>query len=128
MTSLVMYIVSFMVVIGIVGAITTFFSKNVNENLSSGASSEYNKFNLYMLYETKQGNNTVTNCENGFVTFANGDKFTCENGILYFNSIKLCENVTQFDATKNIGDNGKEVLVTTLKINETEYVTNYVID
>lgn len=128
MTSLVMYITAFMVVIGIIGAITTFFNNNVNEKLPSGTSSEYNKFNLYMLDETKRENNDIVECENGVVSFTNGDRFICQSNILYFNKIKLCENVTQFTVSKETGGNGKEILKTILEIGEIEYTTQYVID
>ncbi len=55
MVSLVIYILSFVIIIGIVGTITTTFNKNIKDiNMKSGTSSEYNKFNLYMLDQTQR--------------------------------------------------------------------------
>ena len=52
--SLTIYIIAFVIIIGIVGSITVFFSNNTKDiNMNVGASSEYNKFNLYMLEQTK---------------------------------------------------------------------------
>lgn len=80
MISLSLYIISFMIIIGIVGSITVFFSNHIKDiNMDIGASSEYNKFNLYMLEYTKTGNQILkisqnTNEEEQFVTFTKNGK------------------------------------------------------
>ncbi len=80
MISLSLYIISFMIIIGIVGSITVFFSNRTKDiNMKSGASSEYNKFNLYMLEYTKTGHQISrisedTNPEEPFVTFIKDGK------------------------------------------------------
>lgn len=78
--SLTIYIVSFVLIIGIVGSITVFFSNQTNEiNSNIGASSEYNKFNLYMLEYTKNEYQILKcsediNAEEQFVTFSKDGK------------------------------------------------------
>lgn len=76
MISLSLYIISFMIIIGIVGSITVFFSNHTKDiNMATGASSEYNKFNLYMLEYTKKGYQISKisgdiNAQEQFVTFS----------------------------------------------------------
>ena len=60
MVSLVIYVLSFAIIMGIIGSITTFFSNGMREiNRNAAASSEYNKFNTYMAKYTKQGYNVI---------------------------------------------------------------------
>ena len=93
MTSLVIYVLAFVVIIAIVGSITVFFNNNLkNANMATGASSEYNKFNLYMLNQTKNGYK-ISKCalptdETQYVTFSNGEEtntFVKLGDLLYFN-------------------------------------------
>lgn len=136
MVSLTIYILSFVIIIGIVGTITVFFNNHVKEiNMTSGASSEYNKFNLYMLDQTKNRYKIFkiskeTDTEQ-YVTFSNTENkntFVLKGKILYFNEMKLCENVEEFKVLKEPTQNGKEMLKTYLKINGTVYTTDYVVE
>ncbi len=136
MTSLVIYIISFVIIIGIVGTITTVFNNNVKDiNTTSGISSEYNKFNLYMLDQT-QGGYAILKCSSetdaaGYVTFSNGHQsntFVLLGNMLYFNQVKLCENVKEFKLQKEVAENGNDVLKTYININDKIYTTDYVIE
>lgn len=136
MVSLTIYILSFVIIIGIVGTITVFFNNHIKEiNMSAGASSEYNKFNLYMLDQTKNGYQiskiSAESAEKPYVTFskeANSNTFVLIGNLLYFNEIKLCENVEEFKVLKEPTQNGKEMLKTYLNINGTVYTTDYVME
>ncbi len=136
MVSLVIYVISFVVIVAIVGTITTVFNRNIKEmNSTSGTSSEYNKFNLYMLNQT-QGGYSILKCSNeadtaGYVTFSNGESsntFVLLENILYFNQIKLCENVKEFRVAKEVAENGNDVLKTYININGKIYTTDYMIE
>lgn len=136
MVSLVIYVISFVVIIAIVGTITTVFNRNIKEmNSTSGTSSEYNKFNLYMLNQT-QGGYSILKCSNeadtaGYVTFSNGESsntFVLLENMLYFNQIKLCENVKEFRVAKEVAENGNDVLKTYININGKIYTTDYRIE
>lgn len=136
MVSLVIYVISFVVIIAIVGMITTVFNRNIkNMNMTSGTSSEYNKFNLYMLEQT-QGGYSVLKCSDetdlaGYVTFSNGtssNTFVLLENMLYFNQIKLCENVKEFKVAKEVAENGNDVLKTYININDKIYTTDYMIE
>ena len=138
MISLVIYIASFVIIIGIVGSITIFFNNNIrNIRGSESISSEYNKFNSYMLEYTKNGyeilKSSEAKAEEPFITFSKDGKLDTfvklkDGDILYFNQIKLCEKVEEFDLKKDVAENGKQVLKTKLKINGTEYTTDYVME
>ncbi len=138
MISLALYIISFVIILVLVGSITVFFGNQANDiNMATGASAEYNKFNLYMLDQTKNGCKISRISEeedkNQFVTFSSGETPNTfvklkDGNILYFNQMKLCENVDEFKVKKDIADNGKQVLKTYLKINGTVYTTDYVVE
>lgn len=60
MTSLIIYIASFLVITGIIGAITTYFYNNIEiMDKNSGSAAEYNKLNVYMLKQIKTEGVTV---------------------------------------------------------------------
>lgn len=131
--SLVIYIMAFLVILGIVGTITVFFSNNTKDiSFETSSSSEYNKFNLYMLDQTKNGNKvtkpTKNDKTNKYIQFSNGNTFVKIDNILYFNKIKLCENVNEFKFSVETATNGKDVLKTYIDINGTVYTTDYVIE
>lgn len=140
MVSLMIYISAFLMIIGVMGTVINFFSDNTKEiNLSVAASSEYNKFNLYMLDLTKNGfqisEGTSSLAENNYVTFVDdtGDvqeknTFVKLGNILYFNEKKLCENVDDFKVRVENANNGKKVLKTYLQVNGTVYTTDYVVE
>lgn len=133
--SLTIYIIAFVMIIGIVGSITIFFNYNAKEiDMASSASAEYNKFNLYMLDQIKNGAKFHSKGD-GYVTFSYETKasqqyntFVKLGNILYFNEIKLCENIEDFRISKETASNGKDVLKTYININGTVYTTDYVIE
>lgn len=138
-TSLILYIISFTLVIGIIGTITTFFNRNMEDiSTSTGISSEYNKFNLYMLKLTKSGYE-VSKRSNNYITFkkciydgnseiVDTNTFVKLGNILYYNKIKLCENVNAFSVTEESAENGKEKINTSITIGDKEYTTSYIIE
>ena len=137
MVSLSIYVIAFIIILGIIGSVTIFVNKNTQDiNMTVGASSEYNKFNLYMLEYTKNGYSCTIGTENGnqYAIFTdsdnNSDKFIKLGNILYFNKIKLCENVDEFELAIDDGtaQNGKSVLKTKINISGTVYTTDYVIE
>lgn len=146
MISLVIYVSSFLVIAGIVGAITTYFYNNMDiVEASASSSAEYNKLNVYLLKQTKSSDVTLVGYtdnphkvveidgsdENAsYITFKlqNGKEntFVHVNDILYFNKIKLCENVEKFEVNVEEGD--KTTLVITVQISNKQYKTKYVIE
>lgn len=152
MISLIMYVGSFLLITVIVATITTFFYNNIEVlDTSIGSNSQYNKFNLYFLNEVKKGNNELfawresatyqnvsrltdaTAIDKKFITFNNtidGSKnsfiYDENNDDLYYNSIKLCDDVEDFQI-KVDESTGKTVLKIFIKIDGTAFSTEYVI-
>ena len=110
---LIMYVVAFLIIVGIVGTITSFFYSNT-QNMNDTATSlgEFNKFNLEMIREAKSEKNKVysistkntadapyTVVENGQsgtrIVFTSGTSFTFIDGSIYKDRIKLCNNVKE---------------------------------
>lgn len=58
-TSLIIYIIVMMIVIGMIASITSFFYTNVLSLEDSSAISEITKFNMYFLDEVKNKSNSV---------------------------------------------------------------------
>lgn len=150
MVSLIIYVVSFLLVTVTVAGITTFFYNNIEIlDDSIGSNSQYNKFNLYLLNECKKEGNELfawresdeskdisklvnKSIQNKFITFEDntGEKnsfiYDDENSKLYYNLIKLCDNVEDFKM-KVEEVNGKTVLKVFIKIEGTTFSTEYVV-
>lgn len=122
-------------------------------NTSIGSNSSYNKFNLYLVNECKKpgvqlyaikghdGNNKIIDetknvgsaASSGFefMTFKADDStnsfiYDNQNGNLYYNSIKLCEKVEDFQL-KLDKSTGKDIITVLVKIDGTAFQTKYVV-
>jgi predicted DNA binding protein len=150
MISLILYIASFVAVTAVVGGITTFFYSNMKVmDTNIGSNSSYNKFNLYLLNECKKSGVSLyawrdvtldtgdyarlsNTPNNSFITFLNADGsknsfiYDKDNNMLYYNSIKLCDNVNDFQIIVNT-DTGKNVLKVLINIDGTSFQTKYVV-
>ncbi len=135
MVSLVIYVASFFVVAGIIGAITTYFYQNMKiMDTSVGSAAEYNKLNVYFLKQTKEAGVTIQKYdgseEKGYITFLlpDGKKntFVKLGNCLYFNQIKLCDNINKFKVTVNDGTEKKSIRVY-VEISNRAYQTDYVL-
>ena len=101
LTSLVVYCVILMIVIGIVSVMTA----NVQQNMSTikslkGYITEVNKLSMYMVDETKNGSNDVVKIsgDGASIEFKNGNKYIFAVDSIYKVSsdnrkIKICDNV-----------------------------------
>lgn len=151
MISLILYVTSFVAVTTVVAGVTTFFYSNMKiMDTGIGSNSSYNKFNLYLLNECKKADvslyawkdiklstgetsrlSTVPT-DNSFITFLNSDGtknsfiYDSTNKNVYYNSIKLCENVNDFQI-KIDETTGKDVLTILININGTAFQTKYVV-
>ena len=134
--SLIIYITIMFVVLAIIMRVTTYFTKNLNDAADTTFEEEFEKFNMYMLQETKKTGNYVTEIsEDGTsVTFSDGNKFEFikkdgnEIGEIHFNEIKICENVSActFSSAAN-EETGKTEITVNLTVNGTVKLIQYVI-
>ncbi|MBR3162711.1 MAG: hypothetical protein IKF17_01245 [Clostridia bacterium] len=112
LTSLIIYVIAMSIVVGTVAAITNFYYGNIN-GLSNRTSSskQYTQFNSYFVNEVNtKGNNVVANASNGTkVVFTSGNQITYLSNAIYYNKIKICNNVTSCQFT--IDNNSNTVSV-----------------
>jgi hypothetical protein len=132
MASLTVYVITMVVVISIIATITSFFYTNVNTlNDNSDNISEITKFHMYFLEETtKKDNNVIEIDEKKSITFASGNTFTFQDNSIYFNHIKICEEIYDISFSKETKDS-KEIVNVYVKIGQgsgykktTQYVLN----
>lgn len=103
LTSLSIYIIGMMVVIGIIATLTTFFYKNMNKIDDKNVSTDYTKFTNIFSSEINQKGNTIieakTYIENNkkisYIIFSSGNQYTYkeENKSIYKNNIKICTQI-----------------------------------
>lgn len=103
LTSLVIYIIGMVVVIGIVANLTTFFYKNINKIDDSNISTDYTKFTSIFLTELNQQGNTIIEAKTyekdskkiSYIIFSSGNQYTYkeENKSIYKNNIKFCSQI-----------------------------------
>lgn len=133
------YIVLFTIIIGIVGTAQTYFHSNIsNINSNLDVSSEVTKLNLYFLKTTKTDGVIIkkyglvdeNDLTSYYITFENEDKtantFIKLGDILYFNKIKLCENVEEFIV--NVDNSINESISISIKILGKTYDLQYAIN
>lgn len=122
LTSLVIYIIVVLVVVGILSAITLNFQNGVKEMNKQGTSnSEIDKFNLYFLKEAKKQGNEVGSVNDVEILFTSGNKYTYKDDkAIYLNdNIKIAEDIEKCIFTSSLV-NGKTVITVTIKARNTE--------
>ena len=130
LTSVIVYVVVMLVLVGIVGTITGFFySSTGNLEESAGALGEFNKFNTYFLDEVKKVGNEIQNITQTSITFTSGTSFTFLDGGLYKDKVKIASNVKEF-TLDTYKQEEKTVIKVYIKIGEDfaktiEYVMAY---
>ena len=109
MTSLTTYVIIFTIIVCLIGGVMSFFYGNLkNTSNETNANSSYSMLNLYFL-KTIQSPNIIieshglvdnNDTQSYYITFRNDDGTTATfiklGDIIYYNKIKLCENVETF--------------------------------
>ncbi len=137
--NLIIYIILLIVIICIFFSLTSYFYKNmrdVNDDVS--VYSDYAILNLYLLRTIKSGDVTIQNyglVDNDdtlsyYITFLKEDgsmnTFIKKNDMIYFNKIKLCENVQEFKIFVDRSE--KESISVEVKIANKTYNLQYVLN
>ena len=131
LTTVVVYVLAMVIIIGIVATVTTFFYANTRDmEKSAEALGEYNKFNMYFLGEIKAEGNKVEKVENGTqIIFSDGTMYTFTDGGIYRNKVKLCSNIVNCEfSLEEYGE--KQIVKVLLEIGKNgEFVktTEYII-
>lgn len=111
LTALTIYVIVFMLVIGIVATLTSYFYKNVmNFDETTKSYSEINKFNMYFLQDIKEKGVTIQNfIDDDEITLYNSNTYETnvykfKNNAIYRNGNIICKNINsiKFNINKNI--------------------------
>lgn len=106
--ALISFVILFYIIICIVGLILNYFYKNITDlNKTVSTNSEYSNLNLYFLKTVKENDVKIKNYGlvdddnlSYYITFENDDgttnTFIKVGDIIYFNNIKICNNVESF--------------------------------
>ena len=113
LTSIIIYIIALLIVIGVVSTLTSYFYKNVDiDDESVLTNSQFTKFNSFFTSEINQpGIKVIEKGENenvSYIAFSNKQIYTFskQNNAIYLNEIKICDNITRcnFDYTEENGN------------------------
>lgn len=131
LVSLVIYIAVVMVITATVIRITTYFKNNMTDVADVSFETEFQKINLYLLDESKKTGNGIDNIIGDTkIIFTNGNKYEYKSSdkTIYLNeTIKVCQNIESCKFSQKTAENGKSVIVLTIKIRGTEKTIEYVI-
>lgn len=129
-TSIIIYIIAMMIVIGIIATITSFFYTNVmNMDESSENLSTITKFHMYFLEETNKTENEIAKVDTNYISFTSGNTFVFQDKSIYLNNIRICENISDLQFyVENVEDKQIiNVLIVIGKQSEYSKTTKYVI-
>lgn len=133
LVSLVIYVLVMIAVLGIMGSIINNFSDNMDTiQVDVQEIVEFNKFNNYFLKEVKLRNNKVERVDNNnnYILFTSGNSFTLYNNSIYYNNIKICDNVQSMSILLGKNGNGADdtIVNVTLKFKSFRKTINYKIE
>ena len=133
-----MYIFLLLILFAIILVVTASFYINLkrSEQVAS-ANSDYTTLNLYFLKTTKTPGNKIESfglvgedLQSYYITFENSDgtknTFIKLNDIIYYNKMKLCEDVQSFKVI--VDKTGKESISVETIIHGKIYTAQYVIE
>lgn len=101
LTSLVVYIVLIILVVGLLSLVSQDFFKNTQYIMDSGKYiQEYNKFNMYFIEDVKN-NTDIYSIQNNIIVFKDGTTYTFSNNDIYRNKVKICDNIKYCEFLKN---------------------------
>lgn len=116
MISLILYIAVMLIVLSVMSSVISNFYDNINGlNTDVDKIMALNKFNVYFLKEVKLNDNKVDSIENKsnntYIVFKSGNSFLFSSNRVYYNNLKICENVEniKFEYGKKINEDNNEV-------------------
>ena len=120
LVSLVVYIIVMVIIIAVMTTIINSFYQNT-ETVQGNVQEivEFNKFNNYFLKEVKTKNNKVDSVDTNYILFASGNSFSISNNGIYYNNIKICNNVQniEFMLEQDMEDTDEEYSIINVHLN-----------
>lgn len=134
LTSLVIYVIVMIMVIGVMTSISAMFYNNT-ENLNEDTKDmvEFNNFNNYFVKEIKSANNKVNSiAEDGtYILFDTGNSFSFKNNTIFYNDLEIARNVNNTNFNYYINSEGKEekdVIAVNIEFNNYSKQINYKVE
>ncbi len=128
-TSIIIYVISMVLIVGIIATITSFIYTNVNTiDDSSKNVVEITKFHMYFLEETNKNQNQIVKLDEQSILFSSGNTFLYNNNCIYYNNICICKNISNFKISANTNEDKViiKVLISVGKQAEYSKTTQYV--
>lgn len=125
MTSLIIYIIGMLIILGTLANLTSFFYKNIKiEDIQKDTTTQYTKFSSIFLEEINNESNYIIDCKTwtknnikqSYIIFSSGNQYTytSQNNCIYKNDIKICENIDDCDFSY-IFENSKYIIKVNFK-------------
>ncbi|MCI8482385.1 MAG: hypothetical protein HFJ27_04890 [Clostridia bacterium] len=130
-TSMIVYVIAMIIVIGTIATITSFFYTNVTQlEDNSNYLSEITKFHMYFLEETTKRGNSINLVTNSSISFSDGNTFSFQDNAIYYNHTRICEMISNLEFSVESVENKKliDVLITIGEGQEYTKTTRYVIN
>ena len=125
-TSVLIYIIALTAVVIIIGRISTYFYRNMDQvTTNTAAAAEYTKFNSYFTDEINIEGNEVEFWEPNLIIFSKSEnQYTFQGNGVYRNKVKICKDVDA--CTFSYNEDTKKIDVY-LKIYNREYNVTYTV-
>lgn len=134
LSSLVIYIIVMIMVIGVMTRVSLMFYNNT-ENLNDNTKDiiEFNNFNNYFVKEIKTANNKIdTIAEDGtYILFNTGNSFSMKNNGIFYNDLEIAKNVKNINFkyyTNSEGIEEKDIVTTNIEFNNYSKQINYKVE
>lgn len=131
LSSLVIYIIVMIMVIGVMTRVSLMFYNNT-ENLNDNTKDiiEFNNFNNYFVKEIKIANNKIdTIAEDGtYILFDTGNSFSLKNNEIFYNDLEIAKNVKNINFkyyTNSEGIEEKDIITVNVEFNNYSKQINY---
>lgn len=125
LSSLLIYIIVMVMVIGVMSSVSAMFYNNVNGLEGRTVEiSKFNNFNNYFVKEIKSPNNAIDTIaeDNSYILFKSGNSFTFRNNAIYYNDLKIVDDVNNVTFTYyNDEDKNKNHDIVTVNVEFEKY-------
>ena len=115
LTSVIVYIIIMVFVLGIVSVFTNFFYSNVDEVDSDiDVMQEYTRLTSFFIKDINGQGVEILDCqrtdEENYIVLSNGVQYTFKNHGVYRNKVKICEEIQDLYFEKEQTETGKNLI------------------
>lgn len=125
LTSIIIYVIIFLVVVSIISLFTGFFYSNIDESEKNiDVTQEFTRFSSFFVEDINKTGIDVLECnqtdEQDYIVFSDGTQYTFKNNSIYREKVKICQNIysMHFESTQN--ENGKNIVQVEYKLKEND--------